>query len=218
MRAVSSVGDLSVALVALCLCAGCSATGDGRAPAPASVDAQLPTGPAADQGTADEAYLERYREDLAELHGVEDPPSVEVVRRVAPAEQSALVGACMEERGWPVEVDPEGGVVASVPDQQVTQLNESWYVCWASYPPLEQYLRPLDDEQLGRLYDYYVDELTPCLRAEGHAVDPPSRERWLHDRATGQDWMPYFDVEGAPDEELERRCPASPEDDVLYGD
>lgn len=137
---------------------------------------------------------------------------------MAPAEQSALVGACMEDRGWPVEVDPEGGVVASVPDQQVTRLNESWYVCWASYPHLEQYLRPLDDDQLGRLYDYYVDELTLCLRAEGYAVDPPSQERWLHDRATGKDWMPYFDVEGAPDEELQRRCPASPEDDLLYGD
>lgn len=166
---------------------------------------------------SDAGFLEQYRSGLAELHGLSEPPVVAVIRRVAPAEQSDLVATCMEDRGWPVEVDPDGGVMASVPNHQMPALNESWYVCWASYPPLAQYLRPLDDDQLGQLYDYYVDDLTPCLQAEGYLIEPPSRAVWLHDASTSdRHWMPYFDVDGTPTNDVFQRCPASPGDDLLF--
>lgn len=172
-----------------------------------------------DAAASDEDYLRQYHEGLAEIHGMGDPPPVEVIRRVAPSEQSALVAECMRERGWSVVVAPEGGVMATAPDEQVLALNESWYVCWASYPPLDQYLRPLDDGQLERLYAYYLNELTPCLEAQGYAIDPPSQAGWMQDARTGNDyWMPYFDLDGHADEDVRRRCPEAPGDDVLFGD
>lgn len=212
----------AVAVVSLCGCtettgnAGSEKTHVAAGTA-SSQTAVVGPGPAGGQG---DEFLVQYLDGLAAGHDISDPPAVEVVQRVRPEEQSALVAACMEDRGWSVEIDPDdGGIMAQAPSNQVTALNQAWYICWASYPPLEQYLRPMTDGELIRLYDYYVGDLMPCLEGEGHEIDPPSRETWLEEAKVDTDyWVPYADLAGPPSPELAQQCPLAPEDDVIYGD
>ena len=41
------------------------------------------------------------------------------------------------------------------------------YTCNAKYPMDPKSNVPLTDEGLGELFDYFTDELKPCLEAEG---------------------------------------------------
>lgn len=56
--------------------------------------------------TADENYLR----GIAEMYGVQDPPSVDVVKRVGPKEQVERVVACMHKAGWSDVQIENGGI------------------------------------------------------------------------------------------------------------
>lgn len=160
--------------------------------------------------------------DLAEMLQISDPPVVEVVREITPAESKQVVDECLADRGWPV-VD---GGIEFAPDQEAS-LNMDIYRCSAMYPIRQEYLEPLDDAAWGRIYDYWVSETLPCLRSEGLDVeDPPTRETFLGSRA----WTP--DNENVRDQVMELVqqgeypaaehvfvdvCPVTPPPEVRFG-
>jgi hypothetical protein len=65
---------------------------------------------------------------LAESMGLENPPEVDVVREVSPAEFDVLFTECLAEKGWVAE-----GKVYSFPTDQEPAFNLDRYRCRAAY-------------------------------------------------------------------------------------
>lgn len=63
-----------------------------------------------------------------------------------------------------------------------------------AYPLEEKYLQPWTTETLEKAYDYFEDDLIPCLEAEGYPIeDVPSRGTFL-DSYFDTGWTPYRDA------------------------
>lgn len=118
----------------------------------------------------------------AEMYGIEDPPKVEPVRQITPAESMDLINECLVERGWTMS---DG--TFTYPDEQDEAFRTDSYICTASYPIRQEYLQPLDDTAWENIYDYWVAKTLPCLRGEGiEATNPPSLETFMATRS----WTP----------------------------
>lgn len=126
-------------------------------------------------------------EDYAKSLGIDDPPSVEVVREVSPEEQVDAVRSCMSEFGYAVS-DPESGYLDwEVPQSQSDSFYLAVYTCNARYPIGEDFQGALDEAGRGSLYDHWVTETIPCLEKLGYSVDvPPTRESFV----AGVAWDP----------------------------
>lgn len=167
---------------------------------------------ASDQKLPPEMH-EVYLEQIAQMHEVEDPPSVEVVRIVDPDEQLELVAECMQEGGWPETQLSNGGLqYANLPEQQEA-MNEAFYTCFASYPLAEAFLA-VGREHYEELYAYFVDELKPCLEGQGLEItEPPSLESWLAVAETGSPeyWDPTLEIPDIDFAAMQEICPQTPD-------
>lgn len=66
------------------------------------------------------------------------------------------------------------------------------------YPLDPQYTQPLTDERLAIVYDYFVEELVPCLEAEGYPIpDPPSKAQFIDTYFSTENWHPFALAFGA---------------------
>jgi hypothetical protein len=129
--------------------------------------------------------MEEALADVAEMYGIQDPPEVEPVREITPAESKEVIDQCLADRGWPVE----DGHIQFTSDQR-DSLDMDSYICTAMYPIRQEYLEPLDEAAWGRIYDYWVSETIPCLRAEGLDVaEPPTKVTFVASRS----WTPDND-------------------------
>jgi len=123
--------------------------------------------------------------DVAEMYGIEDPPHVEPVREITPAESKEVLDQCLADRGCPWV----GGHIQFTAEQR-DSLDMDHYICIAMFPIRQEYLEPLDQAAWGRIYDYWVSETVPCLRAEGLDVaEPPTRVTFVESRS----WTPDSD-------------------------
>lgn len=160
--------------------------------------------------TADENYLR----GIAEMYGVQDPPSVDVVKRVGPKEQVERVVACMHKAGWS-DVQIENGGIRGPwdPDdpEQREAIGLALYTCYAKYPIRTELLKP-SEEMHRRLYNYFKDELAPCLKSRGYDISPaPGWEQWLHALQHDKEfWDPAIEV--PHDEYPEDACPRMPQE------
>jgi len=180
---------------------------DGNADATASPTvAATPT--AAGSTPSGPAGYDGLLEAQARQYGITDPPVVEVVRVVEPAEQPALIEECMAEAGF----ESDGGGWA-VPVDQKDALGLAMYICYAQYPIDDKYLTPLTDIQREKIYRYWVDVRSPCLEDMGYEIpDPPTLESWL---AGGEDWAPHYYLGHLSVDEAQvaqTRCPENPPD------
>lgn len=117
---------------------------------------------------------------LADDLGIVDPPAVDVVRVVALDESVGARQLCMEELGFPVEGPTAGILEWEVSEGQQEAFSLALYTCTARYPIAAEDMAPLDETQMGALYDHWQDETIPCLEALGYAVEqPPSRESFV---------------------------------------
>ena len=74
----------------------------------------------------------------------------------------------MHDLGWPdVRATSDGGLDRQDPNTQAGAHTLAMYTCNAKYPMDPKSNVPLTDEGLGELFDYFTDELKPCLEAEG---------------------------------------------------
>lgn len=149
-------------------------------------------------------------------------PDTEVVRFVDLSEIAVTLADCLFDAGWTnVSATPDNGIDSGdVPIEQAEAYAIAYFTCYAMYPLDPRYNVPLSDDQIKRLYEYFVDELAPCLESRGFAVSaPPSEQQFVESYATDGGWDLYGEVAANVDEdgwyEINRACPQYPSD--LYG-
>ena len=148
-------------------------------------------------------------------------PDVEQVRLIDPFEWAQVQAQCMRDEGFTdVVVLPDGGIKPGAGnDQQQSAYALARYVCNAKYPIDPKYTAPLSEVQIRAVYDYFLNDLVPCLEDNGHSVpEPPSLEVFIETFATSR-WSPYTEVFGSgssvPMDEYYRvsaACPQWPTD------
>ena len=147
-------------------------------------------------------------------------PDVTFIRYVQQNEWATIQADCMNAMGFlNVSETPDGGLASgTVPEAQAEAYQVASYVCDAEYPLDPKYSIPLTDDRIGVLYDYYVDELTPCLEKEGYSVTPaPSESTFISSYRSGG-WTPYADINtsfaGTQEEwyRINKVCPQWPAD------
>ncbi len=142
-------------------------------------------------------------------------PAVELVRYISPADGAPFRVSCMHDEGFPDVSEGQDGSIASgiVPPAQNEAYAIAQYVCAVKYQIAPEYQLPFTDEQLGDLYDYYVESLIPCLDGKGYAVvDIPSRGTFV-DSEYEQGWSPYQYVRDFDENEwlsVNEQCPQWP--------
>ena len=208
----------AVSVVALTL-AGCAAVGS-----PGTVEPTPQSSAAAPVSSGSEQdQLDGYWGFVTSQFPNAVRPEVARIRFVTPEEWPQTQADCLHESGFPdVVVLPDGGIEPEgLTDAQMESYLMARYTCTAMYPIDPKFTAPLTPEQIGAVYDYYLDDLIPCLEAEGYAVpEPPSRALFLDTYLTDQ-WQPYTEVfTGAnvsQDEfyRVSQKCPQWPSD--LYG-
>ncbi|MGD8150648.1 hypothetical protein [Ornithinimicrobium sp. Y1694] len=70
---------------------------------------------------------------LAESMGLEDPPEVDIIREISPAEANVLIPECLAEKGWTAE-----DRVYSIPTDQEQAFSLDRYSCVAAYPVIQE--------------------------------------------------------------------------------
>lgn len=154
--------------------------------------------------------------------GIDNPPEVQVIHEITPADSQRVYQSCLEDAGWSMAADG----AFEVTKEQEGALNLAMYVCHEQYPVAEKYTRPLSSGQLGLLYDWWTDETVPCFMELGYDVgNVPSREFFL----ANPTWHPpsLIAEQAQPDvragiyesidEVMYEVCPGPP-DEALYPD
>ncbi len=128
----------------------------------------------------------------------------------------------MQDQGFAVRVTFDGGL--GPPDALSSEQSEAYeladYLCFAQYPVDQGMYKQFGDEQVEILYQYYVTELVPCLEGRGFSIaSAPTPEVFRQNFPAV--WTPYDSVvttELPEDgwEILNRACPPSPSDEVLW--
>lgn len=153
-------------------------------------------------------------------------PDIEPIRTITPDEWGYVIGQCLIDRGFAVNIMAADHLnYQGIPASQQEALLVAQAECKALYPMGDKYIGGLDDEELTRLYTYYVDTLVPCLQNEGYSgFGPPSLTTFLETYGTQMDWMPYTDIidevdQMAPGEiaSLMAACPQGPTTTYLFG-
>jgi hypothetical protein len=152
---------------------------------------------------------------------------IEPIRAVSPNEVGPVRGACLQHRGIDVTIGSDGSSLyfQGIPQEQQERLQEEQAICKALYPLDDAYSGPLNEEELGRLYDFYVGSLVPCLEAEGYSgFEPPSLDTYVESYGTESEWMPYTDIIHLVDAMSEGKrqalfgnCPQAPSSEYLFG-
>lgn len=195
---------------------GCSST---AAPMPA---------PSPDQLSAEQAdrlldeVLDARWNLVAQRFPAAVRPEVTVVGMVEQSDWAGAVAACMVDAGFVDTTASVGGGIdwGVFPAEQAEAQAVALYACEARYPLDPRYSMELNRSQLEYLHYYRVHVLAKCLEGAGVKVsEPPSLQKFLDSRSSGEDWTPYSDVPDSVSEtdwnELNRECPQFPDD--LYG-
>lgn len=104
-------------------------------------------------------------------------------------------------------------------EEQQEAFHRAYYTCSAQYPIAGEF-QPYDGEQLGAVYDHWVEETIPCLAALGYETSGmPSREAfiggvvWDPRESTYQDVMRDVSNGRWIDEEdvYTTQCPTNPD-------
>lgn len=138
-------------------------------------------------------------------------------------ELGPTLAQCFTDAGYPARGTIDGGVehpngVASSPLYLLTS-----YECYAKFTPDPTILQDWSADQLGLLYDYRVEWLTPCLESFGLQVaDPPMDKNTFVNTffpigSEASRWSPEGAIGIAPNaDEISEACPSIPVD-YFYG-
>lgn len=176
--------------------------------------------PASTTGTEDGAsdaqsiYQQSKRqsqEDLkAQFPGV-DIPDVHLVRFIAASEYAATRVQCLTEQGFSAAVMDDGGVAYGQPPAgQEQALAIADYLCSMRYP-VDPTQNRMSDELLRTLYDYYVNDLIPCLEREGFRVEDIPSWTTFSEGYADTPWSPYNDVNPSTQEDWDQTNEACPQ-------
>lgn len=127
---------------------------------------------------------------------------------------------CLTAAGWDAEADVQLDSISvpSVTFEQRKAFKQAEAACSRSVGDLPTE-PPHSAEELEKIYDYFVEELTPCLTKRGYQVeDPPSRDTFIesyYDPTAEGVWIPYDHVDPPSQEEwreIQLQCPQDPDD------
>lgn len=207
-------GALALAL-ASCARADLDAHESGRSGATsAPVQDPSPSGQAEIPSPEQQAKIDAYLVELAQVYGVSDPTEVAMVRMVSAFEWEQIQADCMREAGLPMEAD--------VPAEQVEAVRLATYTCNAQYPVNpDQNLGNVSDEQKKKAYDYLTGTLVTCLTSEGYSIsDIPSEQYFIEDWDRSGPWTPYDHISSEQSQEefqrLDQKCPMNPLAELLW--
>ena len=198
MRSIGISAALAILALAL---AGCSGE---------------PSSPGDDIPTTDvllASQLEDYRNGVLGLYPDAALPEVEIVALVASTEQPQRLVTCLSEAGYEADIASDGGItLPAVTSAQEESMFIALYTCQSMYPIDPQYLDPLTEEQIREVYDYYVEQLTPCVEERDIPVEPaPSFETFTETFGTDAQWHPYANVVGLSHQDLDEILTACPQ-------
>lgn len=182
---------------------GCASEAEPPKP-PTMTEAEKTAAYLTETDTQWESVLERFPDAFR--------PDVDLVRYIQPNEWSKVMASCLSDAGIEATISEDGGIETSTPVGQEEPHAIAWYVCQAKYPGDPELAQPLTSAELEYLYNYLVNDLTPCLEAEGYKVDdPPSLQTYTDTYLTADAWTPYSSVLGAGGQEswnkINRKCP-----------
>lgn len=157
-------------------------------------------------GTADEGEQQRTTPDApaGTFGGTQDEWIVATVE-------------CLRDAGWDAQADFEqdGFEIPSFTFEQRDALMKAEADCARSVGELPDE-PPMSAEEIGEQYDYFVEELIPCLTERGYQVDdPPSRDAFVEAYYSNDSWSPYLNVDPVTEDdwrEINRECPQDPDD------
>lgn len=145
-------------------------------------------------------------------------PTPTVIRLIDLQEYPEVISRCMHEAGFTdVTTTWDGGVSTFIPSGTEESYALAWYSCGAQYPTHPKYSKPLNSDQIRRLYQHFAGPLRDCLTQAGYpTAEPPSLEKFSETYATEQSWNPLNEVLAAAQDvaltrELNELCPSSPE-------
>jgi hypothetical protein len=155
-----------------------------------------------------QAQIDGYWQSFTARNPGIERPEVDIERVVDLSEADAIINQCIEEEGF-----PDGEFATG----QETQMELAIFVCKARFPLDPKYTRPFTDKQHAFVYDYYLNELVPCLEHEGYeqTVTPPSRQVYIDTGGEGAGWwFPYEAVDADISEDewlrINELCPQAP--------
>lgn len=203
---------LALAALALVLLAGCT-TPVADEPVTGTMEQRMKL-------IADQAW-----DDVLSMHPDAERPEYRVERMITMDEWGAVIAGCMNDLGFTsVKDSGDGGILSGdMNPAQSESYDVGMYDCQARYPLDPKYSEPLTDDQLSLIYDYNVNELTPCAEALGYEIGPaPSRQQFIESYETDP-WIPLADIiqniaatgDGGDIEKLLEACPDVPPN--LYG-
>ncbi|WP_439564168.1 hypothetical protein [Microcella sp.] len=169
------------------------------------------------QETLDQAWREVVAVDPGAVR-----PDVELIRLVSLDEWAPTTASCLADEGFKdvtIDASGQGVLVGDLAEAQRSAYQLALYVCAARYPLDPKYNEPLDEAQMKKLYEYYVNELSTCLRELGYEPSPAPSLQGFIDSYASDPWLPWVEASllAAPSgpnatAELETRCPQLPPD------
>jgi len=105
-------------------------------------------------------------------------PDVQFERYVHPEDGDMTFIDCLRDLGMPVVATDPSSFSFEIPAGSEEDFALAQYVCWGRYPQLPP--AELTTEQVGYLYDYFVEFKVPCLESQNQMQqEPPSREDFI---------------------------------------
>jgi len=122
-------------------------------------------------------------------------PRIERVRFITGDEWPTVISDCMHSEGFGqvgLNVFEDGIDFGVVPAEQEAAFELARYVCAARFPLNPKLQRPLSDDQLFRLYDYYVGDHTACLESLGYTIPEPPTKQVFIETHLATPWLPIY--------------------------
>lgn len=215
-KALLAIGVMSVSLLL-----GCSATAE--APPPTDSEAGVSDLDSMTDEELTQLQLDAYWSAVIGRFPEASRPEVAIARFISLNEYAVTIASCLNDAGWTgARATPDNGVESGdVPLEQRESIAMDLYVCQATYPVDPRYNRPLSPTQLSELYNYFENELRPCLERLGYPVPPaPSEATFIETYAENGGWDVYggvaANVNGQDEwDAVNAACPQSP--DFLFG-
>ena len=196
-----------VVIVLISLVTGCSwASSNGSLPrdAQASEATLVPTVGAGVPGTtvtsssgAVPTWVFEVAEDEWALALQKSPglarPEVEFLRASTPLDFADSYVACMHDAGFPaVTLMIDGGVSSGqLEEESFDAYLLADYECAVRYAINPTYYAPYSDEQMELIYDFYAEDLIPCITSLGFTVgEMPAFEVFAERELGGDPWNP----------------------------
>lgn len=230
-----SVRQFTLAVTTAALLSGCASPPASETPASSPAEkwdaaAWMPPHPVQRQPSTAQEREESREKQLARIANPTNATPRPAVRWVTPAEFGEIMVKRLAEVGITAEAGDGGVYFPTGLDESLEPLLDSvTFEVTAEYPIDPEYLRPLNQEQLGLLWDYWTGYFLPCASAHGAPpIQPsPTRQYFVANyysvfTTDPESWLPPGNLmllmEFSDYQEILKSCPEYPSSKHLFGE